>query len=91
MISVSAGHQFAVNRWNPGYTGGSKSGQGGQGAKLMSAQEGSEQATGQGGPAASSGGSFILFVFSFIQSPPPLSCTSNTPCPKKSSQFAFWQ
>jgi len=24
VISVSAGHQFAVNRWNPGYTGGTK-------------------------------------------------------------------
>ena len=22
MLSVSAAHQFAVNRWNPGYTGG---------------------------------------------------------------------
>ena len=65
MISVSAGHQFAVNRWNPGYTGGSKSGQGVQGARPMSqgaTQGGSEQATGHQGPAAGSGGIFVLFV-----------------------------
>ena len=24
MLSVSAAHQFAVNRWNPGYTGGNR-------------------------------------------------------------------
>ena len=39
VISVSAGHQFAVNRWNPGYTGG-KERSGGQEAAPAQSQGG---------------------------------------------------
>ena len=68
MISVSAGHQFAVNRWNPGYTGGKPAGQAGQpggqpGGQPSGGPKSAEQATG-GSTAqsvASSGGIFCLF------------------------------
>ena len=66
VISVSAGHQFAVNRWNPGYTGGSKGahsqggGQGGQGAQSQSSGPGSDLAQ---GTVASSGGLFCFILF----------------------------
>ena len=48
VISVSAGHQFAVNRWNPGYTGG----------KERSGSQDAGPAQSQGGAGAGSG-SFI--------------------------------
>ena len=67
MISVSAGHQFAVNRWNPGYTGGKTGpGQGAQGGSKPMSQvgskvQGAEQTPSQG---VGSGGIFVLFYFS---------------------------
>ena len=53
VISVSAGHQFAVNRWNPGYTGG----------KERSGAQETGPAQSQGGAGA---GSFVLFYLVFI-------------------------
>ena len=71
VISVSAGHQFAVNRWNPGYAGGNvKSGvAGGQSKSSVSGSGGaSEQAAGvtssghQASQASSGGIIFVCFV-----------------------------
>ena len=75
VISVSAGHQFAVNRWNPGYSGG-KTGGGAGGQVVPPANQGgpkvpgSEPSPGPGGQVVGSGGIFC-FVFIFI-------CTTNT-------------
>ena len=76
MISVSAGHQFAVNRWNPGYTGGKTGpGQGAQGGSKPMSQgmsqvgskvPGAEQTPSQG---VGSGGIFVLFIFSCTKAP----------------------
>lgn len=50
---MSAGHQFAVNRWNPGYTGG----------KERSGAQETAPAQSQGGAGA---GSSVLFYLVFI-------------------------
>ena len=66
VISVSAGHQFAVNRWNPGYTGGKTSGQasGQPGHTGPRVTPGADQSHGQSsGQVAGSGGSFVLFLY----------------------------
>ena len=50
---MSAGHQFAVNRWNPGYTGG----------KERSGAQETAPAQSQGGAGA---GSSVLFYLVFL-------------------------
>ena len=79
VISVSAGHQFAVNRWNPGYTGqvakaaGQLAGQcaPGQAAGHPGGPKSADPPTGPAEPGAvvGPGGIFCLFFFSCTTAP----------------------
>ena len=57
MLSVSAAHQFAVNRWNPGYTGGTR------GAREPSAASGQDRGDRDSMPARDGQGTlFVCFL-----------------------------